>query len=293
VNPGEKRARSRFEPVLTVGRLNLTGRDRELLVDLYLHRALSRRHLQALYFSSVPRCNQRLRQLFDAGLVRRHFPADQAYGAEAVYSAGPTAVPVVAAGTGWTEETVRARLERDPPSALGHALATADIRLAFAAAASTPPGDVRPVEVERWVPELLCRHEYEARPAGGGPWEAHVFGPDAFVRLTVGSGPTYRDFFIETDLGNTNARAFREKVSAYARYLDTGLFAETYGTGGFEVLTVTTSHGRLRNLIDLTRGCGGPVFRFSTFGDVMRDALGAVWHAAGLGGPAGLLARGD
>ena len=76
--------------------MRLEERDRELLCDLLWQRAMSRSQLERLYFSSLVRANARLRLLFDHGFVSRYFLPAAPYGAQAVYSLGKAAVPVVA-----------------------------------------------------------------------------------------------------------------------------------------------------------------------------------------------------
>lgn len=94
--PVQKRSvRSRFTPQPKAG-LRLEPRDELLLSDLFLHRAMSRGQIQALYFSSIVRCNARLRQLFDYGYVTRYYLPAAPFGAQAIYSIGKAAVPLVA-----------------------------------------------------------------------------------------------------------------------------------------------------------------------------------------------------
>ena len=93
----EKVVRSRFARAQKADRDNLvlTKRDEDLIVDLFLHQAMDRGQLQELHFSSVQRCNMRLRKLFDQGYVARDFHPSSPYGSQAIYRIGPKAAAIL------------------------------------------------------------------------------------------------------------------------------------------------------------------------------------------------------
>jgi len=238
VNAG---VRSRFTPQPR-GRLRLGARDEELLSDLFLHRAMSRGQIQALYFGSLVRCNARLRLLFDHHYVTRYYLPLALYGAQAVYSIGRAAVPLVAAQLDMDIVEVSQQYRRaKTPQFLAHTLEIVNVRIAFRDAIAEQPG----VEMERWLPEIQCRHEYEYCLENA--WRQEVFKPDAFVRLRRAGSGNHLNYFIEVDLGHTSSRQFSGKLQAHRRYLDSGLFQEVYGCEHFRTLVVTTGTGRLSN----------------------------------------------
>ena len=316
----DNRPRSRFEPE-PGGRLRLGERDRRLLADLYLHGVMLRHQLQALYFGSVPRCNARLRQLFDGGFVTRHFLPAAPFGSEAVYALGPAGIPVVAARlTADGQEADVAAIRQQcrqglSPALLEHTLAIAEFRVALcqATAGSRPrlqaerKNNTRSennienqVEIERWLPELLCRHEYDIRrlsPGSGSPgsqdsgslsagsgarWHREIFKPDGFVRLRHNGSGRYLNYFLEIDRGHVSSEKFVGKLRSHRRYLESGLFDEIYGAGGFHTLVVTTSQKRLENLRALVEEADEGLFWLTTFEAVSTEGvLTPIWQVPG------------
>ncbi len=277
--------RSRFKPRAEAG-MRLEERDEQLLCDLLLHRAMSRGQVQTLYFTSLVRCNARMRQLFDHRFVTRYYSPIAPFGAQAIYMIGKAALPLVAR-----------RLEMDLPEAarmarcghtptfIEHTLATVDIYIAFRQALEERNG----VEMERWLPEVQCRHEWEIRPSAGGKWRTETFKPDGFVRMAR-KGGEYFNFFIETDLGHTSSKQFLGKLMTHQRYLESGLFREVYGSETFKTLVITTGERRLRNLMELVSAQNSALFWFSTLKTVRgSEILNAVWNAPLLDVPVALI----
>jgi hypothetical protein len=275
--------RSRFKPAIQSG-MRLEERDRELLCDLFLHRAMARGQIQALYFSSLGRCNARMRQLFDHGFVRRYYHPAAPYGAQAVYLVGKSVIPIVARRLEMElPEVARQARSSRTPTFIEHTLAIVDVRIAFAKAVKENPE----FEMERWLGEPLCRHEYEIRSEGGA-WKKEVFKPDAFIRLhrkdTGEHSNEYLNYFVEVDLGHTSSRQFLEKAWMYQRYRESGLFKATYGCDEFSLLVVTIGKRRLQNLKSLVENSlvenssGRVPFQLTTFdslskfADLLRDS---------------------
>lgn len=286
--PHRHAPRDRFRPQPIAG-LVLTPRDSTLLCDLYQHAVMSRRQIQALHFTSTPRCNARLRQLFDFGyVVRHHLPGAACaapYGIEGLYSIGKAAVPIVARSLQVDPSEVSQGYRRTLTlTFLEHTLEIVNLLLAFRRAvtppmlpeaaltpeAGTAPPDVAPPgptpQIDRWLPEMQCRHEYDIR-AAGGHWTKEIFKPDAFIRLKRANGD-YRNFFIEVDLGHTSSRQFLGKLHTHQRYLESGLFKEIYGGEHFKTLVVTTTEARLQNLLKLVEAENSRLFWFTTFAHI-------------------------
>ena len=268
----------------------LTERDAELLTALFTHQLMDRGQIQALYFSSVPRCNARLRQLFDQGLVGRTFSPLSPYGSQGLYRISARAASIVAGRLDMDAAEVKrlCRTGEESPQFVEHTLAVVDFYLALRKSVVEHPDAV----IETWLPELLCRHEYEVRepgapaarsvaipPAGRG-WRAQVFKPDGFARLwTPGGG--YRSYFLEVDRGHTSSSRWAQKLTFHRRYAESGLFAETYGgaSGDFTTLVITTGERRLAHLSEIAQQEGACRFWFTTFSQVEeRGALAPIWH---------------
>lgn len=261
---------------------------------LFLNRTLTRGQLQALFFSSVPRCNARLRQLFDWDYLSRSYLPTAPFGSQALYTVGKAALPLVTArlageGLALDPEDVRTQCRRPALSLLEHTLAIGDVYIAVQRALGVQ-ADVR---LERWLPERLCRHEYEVRRAEGdarGRWRKEVFQPDGFLRLARRGAPSGCNAFLEVDRGHTNSRQFAGKVRTHGRYLASGLFAETFGWDDFRTLVVTTGQKRADNLRLLAEQEGNPRFWFTTFEAV--DHLGflaPIWQAPSRPEPVSLI----
>lgn len=264
--------RSRFAPKAIAG-MRLEERDEQLVCDLFRHRAMSREQIQALYFSSLVRCNARLRLLFDHKFVSRFYPPAAPFGAQAIYSVGRAALPLVARRLELELPEVR-RLARcsQTPTFIEHTLAVVDIYLAFRQAAK----EHESLRLERWLAEAECRHEWDIRSAMGGKWKQEAFKPDGFVRLEHGG--EYHNFFIEADLGHTSSRQFLGKLLTHRRYLESGLFEQTYGGKEFRTLVVTTGERRLRNLRSLIENQRSDLFWLTTFTELRAGCvLDAVW----------------
>jgi hypothetical protein len=267
--------RSRFRPDKRAG-MRLEDRDRRLLTDLFLHRAMARSQIQELYFGSVQRCNTRLRQLFDHGFVERHFSPAAPFGAQAAYLPGQQAIPVAARGAGMDiDETRKLMRRRLTPTDLERALKLVDVHLEIKRAVALLPA----IEMETWVPPVLARHEYSFSDKSGGKARSEEFEPDAFLRLTQTVQSRHFNYFIELDLGYTSLERMERRFQVYREYVDSGLFQETYGVPGFTALVMTDNETRLKKLSQLARAVNAEIFRFTTFersraGGILRS----VWH---------------
>ena len=282
--------RSRFERAQKErrGGLVLTERDEALLADLFTHQLMDRGQIQELYFSSVPRANARLRQLYDHGLVTRTFTPLSPYGSQGLYRVGAAAAAIVAARLDMDAGEVKrlCRTGAESPQFVEHTLAIVDFYLALRRATENLPE----IGLDLWLPELLCRHEYEVQETGKplpmgrrSGWRSQVFKPDAFVRLSTRGG--YRSGFVEIDRGHTSSAKFSEKLSFHRRYAESGLFAQMYGkeSGDFVTLVVTTGERRLGHLREIARKTReGGCFWFTTFAEVRSPGpLAPIWQVPG------------
>ena len=273
--------RSRFRPAPAAG-LTLTARDEALLTALFLNRVMTRGQIQALFFSSVPRCNARLRQLFDWGYLSRAYLPTAPFGSQALYSAGRAALSVIGKaldrmGLSAEGADVTAHCRRPALSLLEHALATGDVYLAVQKALAACPG----VRLEHWLPERFCCHEFEIRrtdAAGGASrWRKQIFRPDAFLRLVCSEDA--RNCFLEVDRGHTSSRQFLGKIRTHGRFHQSGLFAEVFGWDDFQTLVVTTGDRRADNLRALAERERDGLFRFTTFALAEREGfLAPIWR---------------
>ncbi len=269
----------------TPNRLILTKRDRELLTELFWNRAMTRNHLLRLgFFPSVSRCNTRLRQLIAHGLVRSHESLLYAHGSNRVFGIGTGATSLVSeACEAALNEVRRVASDALSPLSLEHTLRLVDLKVAF-----LTTGEYAGINVETWLAEAQCRHQYSVRQRDGS-WREHILKPDALGFLHV-SGREH-GLFLELDLGNVSQEKFAAKIASYERYAEHGMFERTYELPSFQVLTLTTSETRLRNLMALVKS-GSPVrFRFTTHEEARKATLfGAMWREPNIPEPQPLVA---
>ena len=272
--PAKRPMRNRFKPQIKAG-MRLEERDLRLLTDLFLHRLMSRGQLERLYFTSASRCNVRLRQLFDHRLVSRYYLPLAPYGAQCLYSLGEAGILPVSLRLQWEIDEVKRQTKRhQTPQFLEHTLAINETRLAFRDALNASPL----WKLERWIPEIQCRHPYDIRGASGA-WQREVFKPDGFLRLQNRQTRQNTDFFFEIDRGHTSSSKFCEKLDSYARYGESGLFAQMFGQSSFATLVITTGPLRLKNLRVLVEGKGSRLFRFTTFTELeAHGPLSRIWR---------------
>ena len=266
--------RSRFKPQVTAG-MQLQERDLQLLTDLFLHRLMSRGQLERLYFTSASRCNVRLRQLFDHKLVARYYLPLAPYGAQCIYSLGEAGVLPVSRRLEWEiDEVARQAKRHKTPQFLEHTLAINETRLAFRDALASCPT----WKMERWIPEIQCHHPYDIRGVSGD-WQREVFKPDGFLRLQERTTRRNSSFFLEIDRGHTSSGKFADKLDAYARYLESGLFREVFGETSFRTLVITTGPLRLKNLRAIIEGKASSLFCFATFDQLeSQGVLAPIWR---------------
>jgi hypothetical protein len=254
--------------------MRLEPRDEQLLCDLFLQRLMSRGQIERLYFSSTGRCNARLRQLFDHKFVSRFYPPFAPYGAQAIYTLGSTAPPLVARHLKMElPEVIRYHRRSKTPSFIEHTMAIVDLWITFRGALRNEAQ----WELDLWLPELQCRHEYDIR-AAGGKWKKEAFKPDAFARLARRDADVFHNYFIEVDLGHTSSRQFLNKLLTHQRYLESGLFQESFEARTFRTLVVTVGERRLRNLRLLVASQNSDLFWFTTFENLQqKGVLSRIW----------------
>lgn len=252
--------RSRFKPQRNVG-MRLEERDEQILSDLFLHRLMARGQIEQVYFSSTVRCNARLRLLFDHKFVMRHFPPAAPFGAQAIYSIGKAALPIVSRRLEMDlPEVTRYFRRTQTPTFIEHTLSVVDIWIKIRSATDAS----EEVKLDLWLAEMQCRHTWDIC-AEGGKWHTESFKPDAFFRLRQENAGEFRNFFVESDLGHTSAKQFTGKLLTHQLYLESGLFEQIFGANSFHTLVVTTGERRLKNLKELAIQENSQLFWFTTF----------------------------
>jgi hypothetical protein len=274
-------------------RVILTDRDDAILLDTFLLKAVRRDHVERLHFTSLPRCNDRLLALYNAGYLDRYASP---YGSTGpiLYCLGKAARGRVRAacserGYGFTDEEFARQCKRSKSGILAHTLAVADAYVAFQRGL-TASG---PLQLVRFLPEIVVRQEFEIRLTGAGNREAGTFrqvtvAPDGcFVFRDAGAGAVHAAF-AEIDRGDAGAQIL-SKLRGYMHFASS-IGPEVVGTGRIAVLFVTTGPGRADHLRRLAERAGCLSAHFTTFDEMARfGADAAIWRVPGAEGRVGLI----
>lgn len=274
----------------------LTPRDRQIILAVYEHRALTAPQIAALFFPSSKhngavnaRCKHRLRLLYHYGyLFRDEQPQKMSEGRKhLVYFLDERAAEFLSEQLGtqaldWTPK------DNDVSYPfLEHLLATNQVRVAIEVSAMKH-GWV----IEQWLDDKQLKSPgmkdtVTLRGPEGGKRQAAVV-PDGYFRLST-SEDRY-NFLVEADLGNITvdaaswlSRDWSRKVRAYLEYHRSGTYQKRYHTSDMRILTITTSEKRLANLKRITEKAGGKArFWFTTFERIKHeDVLTApIWQVA-------------
>ncbi len=243
-------------------RYRITKRDMALINDIYCHRLMtSRQVMEAGYFSSMSRCNRRLRQLCEIEYLTK--TALRRLGEDyEIFRVGHRAGTLLANTCDSSPSELHRLLTHGPSHVTAeHALKVVDVRGALAR--------TRSFDLDTWLPEIRVRHEYSVRL--NGTWQKQVFRPDAFARIALNDKQI--DIFIEVDLGTVNKKQLIHKFKSYERYAD-GIFQDVYKRSGFVVLFVVDKTARFEYLSRLSKDYSVCTV-VSTFGR-LEDSLGSL-----------------
>ncbi len=272
----------------------LSPREGEVLLRLSTFRALNTAQLEELVFaeSRVRPASRRvlvrriLGRLRRRGLVahsRRLVGGPEGGSARLAYHVTPAGYRIVAALEPALEDPVA------PPRShlfLEHALATAEVMLAFRRAARAHPGH----QLAEWEPDWQAAERLRS---------AKVV-PDA--RLVYATATWEVSAFVEVDLGSERPSRFAEKIDAYLDAYRAGAWRERLPAWPL-VLTITTTLARVTALRrasedvlerrrDRERLRLATEFDFAALPDLQRapGPLGAIWQVAGRAGLHSLVA---
>lgn len=228
------------------GPIRIQDRDLALVKDVFLHRVARRDDLIGLgHFASIPRCNQRLAQLVRAGWLRRIEIVNGLITQQGLYAPGTAAASFIQQSLDMpVEEVARCCTPHEGPLLVEHSLRVLDFRLQLEKEA-----EVSGIEIEEWLCEPECLHEFAYLPGRGAGWSSVVMKPDGFFRIGRCDA-----FFVEIDLGHVSLPRFEQKLKRFGSYRDSGAFTEAYDANGFSVLTVTVGERRLSHLAALPAG---------------------------------------
>jgi len=299
-------------PTDTLRAFRLTERDIAIVTTVYQYRALTREHIESLYFSSTSRtrCWERLKLLYHAGyLLRTDQPHTIVEGRKPfVYWLDKKGAELIAINRGIEFADVHWNPKAHLIGAqfLYHMLDTNTVRIAFLQAAAK-----HTFVLAQWKDEATLRKELAGdivsvkKPQGGS--EKTLVIPDDYIELarleSTGNEPDVWRLFVEIDrrtvTGQVRASAqaqrdWAHKVRSYLAWFHSPLYLKRYQSTGGRVLTITTGERRAAHLKAITEQTGGRNrFWFTTFGKATPDAIltKPIWSVASRNGVYALTAE--
>lgn len=276
----------------------LTERDREILRAVARYRYLRTGQVCRLLFaptSSMQMARRRLRLLASDSCryLRRVECLVRTEGMpqESAYYLAPAGISYLTDLGDTPPEYALERQGRVRHRFLEHALALSEFRLLLELALRRLPF----LTLRRFVPDFEVKEHLKA--TGGkerfklyyafpsGPPRRRVVYPDAMIVLAVGDDKEgqQRLFFVEIDRGTESHGVICDKVFAYERYLEAGIFRKFGAFPRFRVLLQTHSPRRARLLREtLASVRGGELVWIAAEPDLTPETIltGAVWTDA-------------
>ena len=262
--------------------MQLTSRDKQIILAVYRYRFINAHQIEALLFPPDPikgrsrkqACQRRLQRLFHNGFVTR-IPLPIVLGAGRapyVYALDERGADIVALALGIDRPNVSWKLadNRVKPLFLDHTQAINTVRVVIERL-----NDGNAFNVVRWLDDnalhgkdMKDKLPYRMRGA-----RITRIIPDAYFAIALPSAPQPAHFFLEIDQGTMSNSRWKEKILAYLHFRQSGRSEKYFDTRNFRMLTVTTSGRRLENLKKTTETAqGGLHFWFTT-----KDQL-SIWN---------------
>ncbi len=253
--------------------MNLTERDKRIVLSVYKHRFLKRDQIERLFFTQTSTCNQRLMRLYQHGYLERIFKPVSFGSSQAVYALDKNGADLVAQMLEINRNKVNWKRKNNKIELLflDHKLAINEFNVLLQ----------QTIEKDRGIELLFWRNESNELnsrvPDPDGKRKYLTVSPDAFFGLQTQQGKSY--FFLEVDMGTMTLARFSNKIRAYKQYWKKGIYKEKFGFRSFRVLTVASSERRMMNLRKATSEIGGKnMFLFTAFKkEEELDPLGSIW----------------
>ncbi len=270
------------------GQVLLQERDFDLLVDLYVCRVMSLRHICDLHFGGrLEATKKRIQKLKAAGLVRER---PRRIGEPSVLHLAKKA---------FVELQQSGRLESFPQMPLAamekraeiseltlrHELEVMDVRTAFLKAVAGRT-DLSVTEFSTW-PALYQFPAQIVSPSLGR--RELLMKPDGFIRLREEeTGEAFEQyFFLEVDRSTETQEIIGQKAACYLDFYQRGGMAERFGAlreefrnFPFRVLMVFRNEERRNNAAERLLRNTPPVMTqvwLATFAEALAAPLGAIW----------------
>ena len=275
--------------------MQLTDRDKQIILAVYRYRFLNAHQIEALLFppdeakgrSRKQACQRRLQRLFHNGfLARMPLPIVLGAGrAPYVYALDERGADIVAVELGVDRPSVAWKPTDNhvKPLFLDHAQAVNTVRVVVERLSACGQ-----VSLGRWIDDsaLHAKEMQEKLPHRMHGARITRIIPDAYFALEISPDRPAAHFFLEVDQGTMNNSRWKEKILAYLHFRQSGRSEKHFQTRNFRMLTVTTSIRRLENLKQTTeKSQGDQHFWFTTEDQISlwypASFLTLEWHVAG------------
>jgi hypothetical protein len=236
----------------------ITPRDLHLLRELATAKIMDREQVQIVCnIRAVNRANDRLQQLHNAGLLRRHFQGTIAGGRKALYSLSTTGGHLIDVARVWRlqhpeDELLIGDSFTAHQTAVNWVWLSAKYRL--------PSG----VEFLRWL-----NFQEPLTPA-------IALIPDGYFEIQ--SDGEALSHFVEVDLGTESHKAWDRKIQLYLKLATSGEFVRLFHRSRFRVLVTANSERRLLNILQTVKKQTPKLFFFLDHNIIYRDGIFApLW----------------
>ncbi len=265
----------------------LTPNDAVILKGINDCQTLTMKQLITWRWNSANPAYTRIRQLVEAGYLHQEFITQistSPIGATRIFTITPLGAAVLMNTYGYDEEQIAyISPQLKNWKTLQTIIATNDFRVALMRAIDEQSG----YELTEWRTEATFRAK---------PIFVHVnkkrkpLYPDGFFVLKKGTVQSYN--FLEADNATESYAQFRSQLEIYRSYIDSGLHKELFSQTSLNILIVTTTPSRCKQLLKLTAQLGGSKrYKFTTYTEASPANIltAPIWQRIGDNQPVSLI----
>jgi hypothetical protein len=243
----------------------LTTNDAAILKVINDCQTLTMQQLITWRWNSPNPAYTRIRQLVDAGYLQQHFITQVAASPIAATRIF-TVTQLGAAVLMNTFDYDQGQISYFSPQmnnwkTLQTIIATNNFRVALLRAIAENPE----YELVEWRNEAVFRaHPIHVHAKEKTATKRKPLYPDGFFIVQHGTTRSYN--FLEADNGTETYDQFRKQLEIYQAYIESGLHQEIFGVKSLNILIVTTTENRCKQLQKLTAQVGGSRrYKFTTY----------------------------
>ncbi len=254
--------------------LVLQERDLSIIKAIFEYRYLKRSQIQRLFaYDCTTRANIRLRKLYDAKYLDRHFQPTVVGSSEAIYTLGIKGTQVIADLLSLDAAEIKRRRRLDSiakDAFIEHNLTLNDFRISLMTQLNKNPQ----FQFRRWLDSRDC--EYKFKYWSNGKENNTCLKPDGYFEFVYRT--LLYSFFVEIDLSTSGHSKLQPKFKNFVQFKNLGLYQKEFGNEYFHVLVVTNSLTRCERLHGIASKLNSSLFWFSTLTETKTDLLlGDIW----------------